>query len=155
MLNRFVLLCGFLFLSALVFASADAKNPLQQGDEFYAKGDVKTALNFYEQAVQKNPDSAQIWFKLARTQMVSNQYLASVKSYQKSITLDHNNALAFIGMAITYLHLGQYNHARASLQEAARIDPSKQAEVDKVLLQLDNRLKSMESSTSKATYSAH
>ena len=155
MLNRIVTLIIFSLFSSFCYASADAKSSLEEGDRLYQAGNVKEALGFYEKAVKENPDSSTIWFKLARTQMLNSQNAASVKSYQKSITLDNSNALAFIGMAIAYLHIGQYNHAKASLSEAARIDPSKKAEVDKVLMQIENKLKSSDEATAKSSYMAH
>jgi tetratricopeptide (TPR) repeat protein len=155
MLKRIVFMLVFLLLPAWSFSSADAVEPLKQGDELYASGEIKSALIYYEKAVKQNPDSSQNWFKLARTQMLDQQNLASVDSFKKSITLDNTNALAFVGMAIAYLHLGKYNHAKAALEEAARIDPARQAEVDKVLLQINHRLNTMESSSVKAGYPAH
>lgn len=155
MLNRIVFVVVFSLLSSLCLASSNAINSLQEGDKLYADGNIKDALGFFEKAVKENPDSSESWFKLARTQMLNNRHSDSVKSYQKSITLDQNNALAFVGMAISYMHIGLYNHAKASLNEASRIDPSKKTEVDKVLLQIEKKLKSMETATTETTYTTH
>jgi len=155
MLNRIVILVVFSLLSSFCFASSEAMSDLKEGDKLYADGNLVGALGHFEKAVKQNPASAESWFKLARTQMLNNQHSNSVKSYQKAITLDKDNALAFVGMAISYMHIGQYNHAKASLTEASRIDPSKKAEVDKVLLQIDRKLKSMETATAKSSYSGH
>ncbi|MCP3851837.1 MAG: tetratricopeptide repeat protein [Gammaproteobacteria bacterium] len=155
MLNRIVILVVISLFPSFCFASSDAKSDLKEGDKVYAEGNITGALGHFEKAVKQNPASAEAWFKLARTQMLNNQHSDSVKSYQKAITLDQNNALAFIGMAISYMHIGQYNHAKASLTEASRLDPSKKAEVDKVLVQIDRKLKSMETATAKSSYSGH
>jgi tetratricopeptide (TPR) repeat protein len=151
MLNRFILLIVFLLISFSGLASAGADSNLQQGDKLYASGNVKEALPFFEKAVKEKPDSAEAWFKLARTQMLNQYNSASVKSYQRSISLDQNNARAFLGMAIAYLHIGQYNHAKASLKEASRIDPSKKAEVDKVLQQIEGRLEALDKVTAHSS----
>ena len=155
MLNRIVILVVFSLLSSFCFASSDAKSDLKEGDKLYAAGNVVGALSYFEKAVKQDPESADTWFKLARTQMLNNKHSDSVKSYQKAITLDQNHALAFVGMAISYMHIGQYNHAKASLNEASRIDPSKKVEVDKVLAQIDRKLNSMEAVTSESSYSGH
>lgn len=155
MLNRIVILVVCCLLSSISFASPEAKSDLKEGDKLYAEGNLVGALGYFEKAVKQNPASAESWFKLARTQMLNNQHSDSVKSYQKAITLDQNNALAFVGMAISYMHIGQYTHAKASLNEASRIDPSKKVEVDKVLVQIDRKLKSMETATAKSSYSGH
>lgn len=155
MLNRIVCVIVFSLLSSFCFASANAVNNVKEGDKLYADGNIKGALGYYEKAVEQNSASAELWFKLARTQMLDNHHSASVKSYQKSIALDQGNALAFVGMAIAYMHIGQYNHAKASLTEASRIDPSKKQEVDKVLLQIDRKLESMETATAESSFMAH
>lgn len=152
MLNRIVFLIVFLLLSSACMATSNVVSDLTEGDKLYADGNIKGALGHFEKAVKQDPASAESWFKLARTQMLNNQYSASVKSYQKAITIEQSNALAFIGMAISYMHMGQYNHAKASLTEASRLDPTKKTEVDKVLLQIDRKLKSMETATAKSSY---
>ncbi|MDX2504020.1 MAG: tetratricopeptide repeat protein [Gammaproteobacteria bacterium] len=155
MLNRIVFVIVFSLLSSLCLASSNAINSLQEGDKLYADGNIKDALGYFEKAVQENPDSSESWFKLARTQMLNNRYSDSVKSYQKTISIDQNNALAFVGMAISYMHMGLYNHAKASFNEASRIDPSKKAEVGKVMQKIEKKLKSMETATAKSSYMAH
>jgi len=155
MLNRIVILVVISLFSSFCFASSDAKSDLKEGDKVYAEGNIDGALIHFEKAVKQNPASGEAWFKLARTQMLNNQHSDSVKSYQKAIMLDQDNVLAFIGMAISYMHIGQYNHAKASLSEAGRLDPSKKAEVDKVLVQIDRKLQSMETATAKSSYSGH
>ncbi len=155
MLNRIVLLIVFSLLSSFCLASSNAVNVLKEGDKLYAEGNIKDAQGYFEKAVKQNPESSESWFKLARTQMLNNRHSDSVKSYQKAISLNQDNALAFVGMAISYMHIGQYNHAKASLNEASRIDPSKKQEVDKVLLQIDRKLKSMETATVKSSFMAH
>jgi Tfp pilus assembly protein PilF len=53
--------------------------------------------------------------------------------------LDGANADAFVGMAMAYLHGGDYALARAALEEAKRIDPAKQAKVDEVIAYINQR----------------
>jgi len=155
MLNRIFILIVLSLFSSLCFASSNASSALQEGDKLYAKGDVKGALIHFEKAVMQNPDSSETWFKLARTQMLNSRNSDSVKSYQKSISLDQNNPLAFIGMAIAYLHTGQYTHAKASLTEASRIDPTKKEEVNKVLQEIEKKLGSLDKATANSSYNAH
>ena len=53
--------------------------------------------------------------------------------------MDPNNADAFVGMAVAYLHSGDYALARAALEEARRLAPEKGAQIDQVLAYLDRR----------------
>ena len=72
-------------------------------------------------------------------QLLRQEYRAGVENFQRAIALDPDNADAFIGMALAYLHMGQYGLARASLQEAQRIAPAKREEIEKVLAWIDQR----------------
>jgi cytochrome c-type biogenesis protein CcmH/NrfG len=53
--------------------------------------------------------------------------------------LDQGNADAFVGMAVGYLHLGEYRLAREALKEAGRLAPQKKEEIDRVLAWLSDQ----------------
>ena len=53
--------------------------------------------------------------------------------------LDASNADAFVGMAVAYLHGRDYPLARASLEEAKRLDPGRQAKLDALIAYIDQR----------------
>ena len=120
-------------------ASAEADELLGQGLALAQEGKVQEALVVYQQAVELAPDSAAAHFRLGGMQVVTGDYAGSIASFQTSITLDGNNADAFIGMAIAYIHQGKDAHASAALNEASRIDPSKKPKIDEVQAWLATR----------------
>jgi hypothetical protein len=63
----------------------------------------------------------------------------SIQSFQRAISLDANNADAFVGMAMAYLHGGRYGQARSALVEAKRIAPDKGPKIDEVIAWIDQR----------------
>jgi cytochrome c-type biogenesis protein CcmH/NrfG len=71
---------------------------------------------------------------------MSQDYAGSILSFQRAIRLDANNAEAFIGMGMAYLHSGRYGLARSALEEAKRIDPTKQPKIDEIITWLDQRV---------------
>lgn len=139
----------FLFLVPLWLPAAeDASIPvaqlISQGDSLKDQGDFEGAAARYQEAVARDPASAQALFKLGGVQLVQQDYSDSIESFQRSLLLDQENANAFVGMAVAYLHMGSYKLAEAALEEAARIDPGKRKEVEKVQAWIDQRTREEE-----------
>ena len=137
MWHRYLFL--LMVISTASLASADTDILIKQGYEQTAAGDLDQALITLQLAVTEDPNSALARTRLGGVRMLRQEYSASVKDFQKAIMLDKKNALAFIGMSMAYLHMGQYNKARAALNEAATIDPAKRPEIDKVLAEINER----------------
>lgn len=77
--------------------------------------------------------------KLGGLQLVRRDYTSSIQSFQTVVRLAPDNANAFVGLGMAYLHLGSYSRARAAFQEALKRDPSKQADIQNVLDWIDAR----------------
>jgi Flp pilus assembly protein TadD len=72
--------------------------------------------------------------------LLKQEYAEAIRSFQIAIGLDaEDNAEAFIGLGIAYLHLGQYGAARAALTEARRLKPESGSDIDQLLAWLDGR----------------
>lgn len=120
-------------------ASSEAQALLEQGDGQSQSGDLDAAFSSYQRAVESDPQSVDAHLKLAGLQLVRRDYKGSINSFQTVIRLAPDNANAFVGLGIAYLHLGSYSRARAALQEALKRDPSKQADIQNVLDWIDVR----------------
>ncbi|MEN8168346.1 MAG: tetratricopeptide repeat protein [Pseudomonadota bacterium] len=105
-------------------------------------GKLDDALSTLQQAVTKDPTSSLAHSRLGGIRLLRQEYSAGIKDFQQAIMLDQNNASAFVGMAVAYLHMSQYSLARAALDEAAKIDPAKKPEIDKVLAWIEQRTQS-------------
>ena len=119
--------------------SSNLDELIEQAEFQAGTGQYMEALELLQQALQLAPDSSLVYTRLGGIQLLRQRYREGIEHFQQAITLDQANAQAFIGMAIGYLHLGRYNLARAALNEAERLDPAKQPEIDKVLAWLDQR----------------
>ena len=102
-------------------------------------GRFEEALKILHEALDQAPNSSLIHTRIGGVKVLRKEYSAGIKDFRKAIMLDQKNASAFVGMAVAYLHMGQYNLARAALDEAAKIDPSKQSEIDQVIAWIDQR----------------
>ena len=115
-------------------AAAEAVQPpdevlLIQGDRQWADGRLDEARKSFEQAVANNPQSVAARMKLGGFQLGNNRYSTAVETYQQTISLDANNAKAWIGLGMAYLHTGQNELSRAAFGEAIRIDPARKAQL--------------------------
>ena len=135
-----------LFIAAVVSAAfsfsalaADAAALVKKGEEQLSAGEIDEAVATLQQAVVADPGSSLAYTRLGGAQVLTQDYSAGLESFKQAIALDANNANAFVGMSVAYLHSGRYSLARAALEEAKRIDPSKQEEADKLIAWIDRR----------------
>jgi Tfp pilus assembly protein PilF len=135
----FTWLAGWLALFFILPLTATTEDLMQQGQRQLDAGELEQAELTFKEAVTQNPDSTLGYTRLGGVQLLRQEYRAGVENFQRAIALDPDNADAFIGMALAYLHMGQYGLARASLQEAQRIAPAKREQIDRVLAWIDQR----------------
>lgn len=117
-----------LFSSGVWAATTPAEaGLLAQGDAQWAEGRVNEARTSFEQAVKAEPRSVDAHMKLAGLLFSNRNYSEAIRTYQKSISLDGNNARAWMGLGLAYRHTSQPELAKAAFDEAVRIDPNRKA----------------------------
>ena len=134
-----LLLATTLLCLALPLAAAEEPSLLQQGETLLNEGKLPEALAALQQAVVAEPNSSRAFQRLGGAQLMSQDYAGSIQSFQRAISLDANNADAFVGMAMAYIHWGRYGQARSALVEAKRIAPDKGPKIDEVIAWIDQR----------------
>ena len=117
----------------------DAKALIAAGEAQLAEGKADEAVATLERAVAADPGSSLAHTRLGGARLMHQEYSAAIKDFRNALAADPNNADAFVGMAIAYLHSGDQALARAALEEARRLAPAKGPEIDKVLRYLDER----------------
>lgn len=95
----------------------------------------------FEAAAKVEPVSSDVLLRLAGFQLSRQQIDKSVASYQKVIGIEPKNSKAWIGLALAYVHIGDTGPARAALEEAIRVDPSRKESLKPLLARLDERSK--------------
>jgi Flp pilus assembly protein TadD len=136
-----ILITWLLLLVAASTAQAqnNAESLIQQAQVQSEAGNVDQAISLLNQAIQLAPDSSLAYTRLGGMQLLQRDYSSGIKNFQQAIMLDGQNADAFIGLSVAYLHLGRYSLAREALKEASRLGPDKQQEINNVLAWLDQR----------------
>jgi tetratricopeptide (TPR) repeat protein len=128
-----------LLLTAAPAGATDTAALIQEGEAKLAAGEVDAGLALFEQAGEQDPKSSLVQTRIGGAHLLAQRHDQAIQSFRQAIMLDGANAAAFIGMALAYLHQGDYALARASLEEAKRIDPAKQAKIDEVIAYIDQR----------------
>jgi tetratricopeptide (TPR) repeat protein len=125
------------FTSAL--AQQSVEQLITEAQAFSESGNLPQAHAKLIQAIETDPQSSLAYTRLGGVELLQRDYQSGIKRFQQAIMLERNNADAFVGLAVTYLHLGRYALAREALKEAQTLGPSKQQDIDKVLAWLDQR----------------
>jgi len=82
----------------------------------------REALNQYNSAVTQLQASDS--FEQGTAMAVSGDYEGAAKAYDRSITLQPDNAKAYFNRSIVYIYLGDYNRATRDLDRAMAIRPA-------------------------------
>jgi Tfp pilus assembly protein PilF len=117
----------------------DARALIAAGEAQLAEGKADEAVTTLERAVAADPGSSLAHTRLGGARLMHQEYSGAIKDFRNALAADPNNADAFVGMAIAYLHSGDQALARAALEEARRLAPAKGPEIDEVLRYLDER----------------
>ena len=137
--TRAVLCASILLTAPGAAAPQPVPDALAKAQALLAEGELEAAAGRVAAALEQHPDSAQLHLRLAGVQLLRQQHARAVESFQTAIRLGANEAPAFVGLGIAYLHMGRYGPSRAALEEAVRLDPNKRADVARVLAWLDAR----------------
>ncbi len=141
LINRsFVLvLTFFLATGGLAWASNGLNSLIQEGQDLANQGKMDEAFAKLTTAVEQYPESSLAHTRLGGVRVLRQEYSLSIKDFQQAIMLDQKNSNAFVGLAVAYLHLGQFAHAKGALKEAEKLDPAKKEEITKLLTWIDKR----------------
>jgi len=121
----------------------EADTLITRAEQHLRRGEHAPGIALLEQAVGLAPGSYRARLRLAGGHLLARHYRQSIDEFQAAVSMlppnDPQRSKGFAGLGIAYLHTGRYGAARAALQEAARLDPSKRPDLDPVLAFLDRR----------------
>lgn len=149
-MRRLLILLLAISFSVTCYGSDDKNTDslIQQSYQQTTAGKLDDALLTLQQAAQEDPDSSLVHTRLGGIRVLRKEYSEGIKNFQQAIMLDQKNASAFVGMAVAYLHMGQYSLAQAALHEAGKLDPTKKTEISEVQNWIEQR-------TNKAATKSH
>lgn len=93
----------------------------RDGFDLTARGDYKSALSYFQEAVAARPEDAEAWFGLGSCYVGLDQEEDAIAAYHQVIRNDPQNANAFYHLGHYYLQLARFSEAVDTLQQALAI----------------------------------
>ncbi len=110
---------------------------IEQAETQLERGETQAAIATLNDAIAANPSSSLAHTRLGGAYLLSQDYGTAIEQFQQAISSDNQNAGAFIGLGMAYLHLKQAGPAKAALTEAKRLDPSQSTDIDALLARIE------------------
>ena len=89
----------------------------------YERSDWTAMLNFMDQAVTAEPDSADLYYYTGEAYRLKGEYQDALDAYNEAINIDPGFAPAYLGRALTYLAINPDADVQAELERAIESDP--------------------------------
>jgi tetratricopeptide (TPR) repeat protein len=109
--------------NALTADSNDAQLFYQKGLKELWQDNYVAALIFFQKAIEKNPQDADVWFSLGYCYGELGHYQDAIESCKQAIRIKPDYAEAHNNLGNTYNKLGLYQDAIQSCKQAIRIKP--------------------------------
>ncbi len=135
------LFCTLGLQPALAATPDNATELIARGTLLLQQGKLEPAQQAFVAALKADPRSVDAHMRLAGVNIAQNNFTAAIALYQQAIALDPNNAKAFIGMGIAYLHGGEKSLTHAAFEEAMRLEPGRRAQLVPILAKIDEATK--------------
>src|SRR2546429_2636165 len=100
----------------------DAVKLFQQGQDAHEAGDLKRALELYEQAIKLRPEFPEAEFQRANALMSLNRLPEAEKGFRRDIELHPEWPLPYITLGKLLVKLERYDEAEKSLKRALELD---------------------------------
>jgi len=95
----------------------------RKGFKFSIQGEFKKALNYYQDAVERNPGDVVAWNGLGSCYDGLDRPEEAIAAFQQAIQADPENAGAYFTLAQYYRKLGRFEEAIQSYKLATEADP--------------------------------
>ena len=100
-----------------------AEELCRQGYSFSINGEDQKALQFFRQAIEKDPKNTMAWNGLGYCHVGLNNPLAAIKAYQQAIKTDPTDPTLHFNLANYYIKLGRQQEAIDSYKQATSLNP--------------------------------
>jgi Flp pilus assembly protein TadD len=119
----------------LSFADLQARNKTGPASEMLAEwwyrnglnslwlGNYDSALGYFENAVNKNPNRAEAWIQVGYCKVKQGKNGDAVKAFQRAIQLRPNSFEAYNKLGDAYYYAGRFYEAIEAYKQAARLRP--------------------------------
>lgn len=122
------------------FSAVDVSDILANGDSALNENRLKDALNFYNQAIQKNPNETLTYRKLGKTYQQMKDYDLSETNYKKYLEENPEDVDALVNLGEVQRLKGLYKQAISSFESALKIEPNNDLAKRSILQTKNNML---------------
>ena len=112
---------------------------------FKIKGDIKTAIKCYIEAIKLNPKNFQIYNNLGNAFKDIKDYKMAVKAYSDALKLNPNDFNAYNNLGILYEAMGDSNKAIEAYKQAVRVNPNNAKSINNIAVVLYKQKKYIQS----------
>ena len=86
-------------------------------------GNYDSALGYFENAVNKNPNRAEAWIQVGYCKVKQGKNAEAIRAFQKAIQLRPNSSEAYNKLGDAYYYASRFTEAIEAYKQAARIEP--------------------------------
>jgi tetratricopeptide (TPR) repeat protein len=105
-------------------ALSDAKTLKERASLLYHEGDLKGALQHFDDAIRMKPDYAEAFLKRANVRLVSGDLEGAQHDYNETIRLRPEDSEAFINRSVLLAQRADVRGALRDSEEALRLQPA-------------------------------
>ena len=123
------LILVFTFLSANAVSAQNDNQPpdpvklFNQGQDAHEKNDFQTAIKFYDQALQANPEFAEAEYQRGAAYAALGKTDEAEKSFRRALELRENWTLPMTALGVALLQKNDFPEAKEFLTKVTELDP--------------------------------
>lgn len=86
-------------------------------------GNYDSALGYFENAVNRNPNRAEAWIQVGYCKVKQGKNDDAIRAFQRALQLNPDSAEAYDKLGDAYYYASRFNEALEAYKQAARINP--------------------------------